>query len=246
MKLLIENWRKFINEQAFPTDIEEEVLAVFDFDHTLAYTESSTKLKQSKEKDDEGNWIESPESDETIRIIKSQKDQDDLKTDMENNPEKFEGTYFDFSDFSDIQDAEHDKEMVERLIEYDEDPNAHVIILTARDPIAEDAIQAYLNEIGVDTADLFIKGISGGSKGDYILNTVESNPSIKKVLFWDDSEKNVNDVNNKLKDADIELDVTLVKKSIEEKWSASERRKRAKKCDNPKGFTMKQFCKGKK
>jgi len=29
---------------------------------------------------------------------------------------------------------------------------------------------------------------------------------------------------------------------LQEKWSKSERRKRAKKCDNPKGFSMKQFC----
>ena len=246
MRLLIENWRRFINEQTFPTDIKEEVLVVFDFDDTLSYTDSSSKLKQSRGKDDKGNWIEDPENDETVRVTKDQKDQDELKTDMENNPEKYEGMYFDFSDFSDIQDAEHDEEMVERLIKYDKDPNAHVIVLTARDPIAEDAIQAYLSEIGVNTVNLIIKGISGESKGDYILNTVENNPSIKKVLFWDDSERNVNDVKNKLKDADIELDVTLVKKSIEEKWSDSERRKRAKKCDNPKGFTMKQFCKGKK
>ena len=246
MKLLIENWRKFINEQAFPTDIEEEVLAVFDFDDTLAYTASSTKIKQSKGKDRVGNWIEDPENDETVRVLKTQKDQDDFQAEMLNNPEEFEGIYLDFSDFSDIQDAEHDEEMVKRMVEYDKDPNAHVIILTARDPIAEDVIQAYLSEIGVNTSNLFIKGISGGSKGDYVLNTVENNPSIKKVLFWDDSKKNVNDVENKLKDTDIELDVTLVKKSIEEKWSASERRKRAKKCDNPKGFTMKQFCKGRK
>ena len=29
-------------------------------------------------------------------------------------------------------------------------------------------------------------------------------------------------------------------------WTESERKKRANKCDNPKGFTMKQFCKNKK
>lgn len=29
---------------------------------------------------------------------------------------------------------------------------------------------------------------------------------------------------------------------LQEKWSKSERRKRAKKCGNPKGFSMKQFC----
>jgi hypothetical protein len=32
-------------------------------------------------------------------------------------------------------------------------------------------------------------------------------------------------------------------KTMEEKWSDKERKKRKSKCDNPKGFTMKQFCK---
>ena len=37
----------------------------------------------------------------------------------------------------------------------------------------------------------------------------------------------------------------LKKEEIElsEKWSDKERKKRKSKCDNPKGFTMKQFCK---
>jgi hypothetical protein len=30
---------------------------------------------------------------------------------------------------------------------------------------------------------------------------------------------------------------------LEEEWSEKERKKRKAKCDNPKGFTMKQFCK---
>jgi hypothetical protein len=30
---------------------------------------------------------------------------------------------------------------------------------------------------------------------------------------------------------------------LEEEWSKAERKKRKAKCDNPKGFTMKQFCK---
>ena len=30
---------------------------------------------------------------------------------------------------------------------------------------------------------------------------------------------------------------------LDEEWSKSERNKRKSKCDNPKGFTMKQFCK---
>ena len=197
MKLLIENWRRFIKEETFPIDIKKEVLAVFDFDHTLAYTDSSTKLLNK--------------DGEEIKVLRTQKDQDDLTTDMENNPDKYKDTRFDFSDFDDIQDAEHDKEMVERMVEYDKDPNAQVIILTARDPIAEDAIQAYFNELEIDTKNFIIKGLAGKSKGDYLLNTVENNPSIKKVLFWDDSEKNIKDVENKLQDTDIELDATLVR-----------------------------------
>ena len=31
--------------------------------------------------------------------------------------------------------------------------------------------------------------------------------------------------------------------NLDEEWSKSERDKRKSKCDNPKGFTMKQFCK---
>ena len=38
----------------------------------------------------------------------------------------------------------------------------------------------------------------------------------------------------------------LQEEQLEEKFSKKERRKRAKKCDNPKGFTMKQFCKNQK
>ncbi len=35
----------------------------------------------------------------------------------------------------------------------------------------------------------------------------------------------------------------MVSRTLEEAWSKSERRKRAKNCRNPRGFTMKQFCK---
>lgn len=38
----------------------------------------------------------------------------------------------------------------------------------------------------------------------------------------------------------------IVMELLDEKWSKSERTKRKKNCDNPKGFTMKQFCKNQK
>ena len=38
----------------------------------------------------------------------------------------------------------------------------------------------------------------------------------------------------------------IVLELLDEEWSKSERSKRKKNCDNPKGFTMKQFCKNQK
>ena len=38
----------------------------------------------------------------------------------------------------------------------------------------------------------------------------------------------------------------MIEEIIQEEWSKSERDKRKSKCDNPKGFTMKQFCKNQK
>lgn len=35
----------------------------------------------------------------------------------------------------------------------------------------------------------------------------------------------------------------IIEEIVQEEWSESERKNRKSKCDNPKGFTMKQFCK---
>ncbi len=40
-----------------------------------------------------------------------------------------------------------------------------------------------------------------------------------------------------------EILYNMIEEMIQEKWSKSERNKRSSKCSNPKGFTMKQFCK---
>jgi hypothetical protein len=58
---------------------------------------------------------------------------------------------------------------------------------------------------------------------------------------------------SKLRDKGIKQDQAVAialsmdeRGELDEKFSKSERAKRAKKCDNPKGFTMKQFCKNQK
>ena len=63
----------------------------------------------------------------------------------------------------------------------------------------------------------------------------------------------VSDEISKLRDKGVKQDQAVAialsmdeRGELDEKFSKSERAKRAKKCDNPKGFTMKQFCKIKK
>ena len=46
-----------------------------------------------------------------------------------------------------------------------------------------------------------------------------------------------------LNDEQILAKTANLLENLDEKFSKSERSKRKKKCDNPKGFTMKQFCK---
>jgi len=56
-----------------------------------------------------------------------------------------------------------------------------------------------------------------------------------KELF----DENYGSLNVRLNDSEMEGD-------LNEEWSKSERNKRKSKCSNPKGFTMKQFCKNQK
>ena len=46
-----------------------------------------------------------------------------------------------------------------------------------------------------------------------------------------------------LSDEQILAKAAKLLENLDEEWSKSERSKRKSKCDNPKGFTMKQFCK---
>jgi hypothetical protein len=72
------------------------------------------------------------------------------------------------------------------------------------------------------------------------------------VKIYGDGEKALDEM-SKLRDKGIKQDQAVAialsmdeRGELDEKFSKSERAKRAKKCHNPKGFTMKQFCKNQK
>ena len=188
MKLLLENWRKFLNEEdIIPADINKKILAVFDFDETIADTHAQTVVRIRK-------------TGEPVRRLS----QAQLDTEKPG-----EGEEFDFSEFDDVGDAEEKKNITNRMKKFIDHPNSQVMVVTARESIAEDPIHSYLDFLNIDTDNLIIKGLAGESKGDYLSNIVGKNPSIERVFFFDDSEKNVQDVwvklNNLKKDTGREL-----------------------------------------
>jgi len=174
MKLLLENWRKYLNETkvVIPGDIYEEVLAVFDFDETIADTHAKTVVR-------------SKNSGKALRRL----DQKQLDAQTPKSGEEF-----DFSEFDDVDYAEEKKHITDKMKKFIDDPNAQVVVATARRERAQDSIQRYLNFLGIPTRSLIVQGLTGGSKGDYIQKIIKKNPSIKKLYFFDDSEANVQDV----------------------------------------------------
>ena len=174
MKLLLENWRKYLNESkvVIPGDIHEEVLAVFDFDETIADTHAKTVVRAKNS----GKALR--------RLNQKQLDATAPKS----------GEEFDFSEFDDVDYAEEKKYITDKMKKFIDDPNAQVIVATARRERAQDSIQRYLDFLGIPTKSLIIQGLTGGSKGDYIQKIIEKNPSIKELYFFDDSEANVQDV----------------------------------------------------
>ena len=177
MKLLLENWRKFIKEEdIIPADIEKKILAVFDFDETIADTHAKTIVRVKG-------------TGETVRRLS----QVQLDTEKPGEDEEF-----DFSEFDDVGDAEEKKNITNKMKEFIKNPNSQVMVVTSRAEKAEDSIHSYLNFLGIDTSSLIITGLAGESKGDYLTKIVKINPSINKVYFLDDSEANVQDVWMKL------------------------------------------------
>ena len=68
--------------------------------------------------------------------------------------------------------------------------------MTARAPESEEPIQNYLNTLDppIPTDNMIIKGVAGGNKGRWIGSYLLENPSFTEVEFYDDQDKNINNV----------------------------------------------------
>jgi len=178
MKLLLERWNKFLNE-----DLNTATrLSVFDFDETIAYSEGSIDIL-----DKEGN---------KVQTITTQEEYDK----WEDAPEIQSGELtFDYSDLDNITNPTEIVDITKIMRDRTSDSRTQVMIVTARSSKTEDDIHRYLDAIDIPTDDIYIKGMGdeglGRGKGGFIFSVLEEFPDIREVEFYDDSQKNITDVN---------------------------------------------------
>jgi len=198
MKLLLENWRKFVKEE-----MEEPIttLRIFDFDETITHTRSNT-------------YVTDPNGNE--KTLRNQKEFEDYmkKAAKAESIETFDpvrdlqalGYDINLKDFSIVKEPDEITVVTDILRNFPE--NSKTYILTARRGNSIGPIIDYLNDIGIDTKvnDVRVMATQGESKGDVmvammknkIMNNGKSN--INRIEYYEDSEKNIADVKTKVCD----------------------------------------------
>ena len=177
MKLLLERWNKYLNE-----DLNTATrLSVFDFDETIAFSEANMDIL-----DQEGNIVH------TISTKEYDKWEDNERI-------KSGELEFDYSELDVITNPTEIVAVTDIMRNRTADGSTQVMVVTARTSRTSDDIHRYLDAIGVPTDDLYIKGMGdeglGRGKGGFIFSILEEFPDIRKVEFYDDSPKNITDVN---------------------------------------------------
>ena len=164
MKLLLENWRKYLNESK---------LRVFDFDDTIAKSDSNIHI--------------TTDTGEKISMTPGEYATHKINPDYE----------YDFSEFDEVINPREIKQItniVRNAINAGTE-GREIAILTARAPEAEDAIKDYLESLELDTSKITFVLLGDSdpqAKADWVANRIESGAT--DVLFFDDSGKNVDAV----------------------------------------------------
>lgn len=195
MKLLLENWRKYITEDYEPVT----TLRIFDFDETIAHTRSETRVKApdgssatlGNQKDFE-EYMKLAAAKEDIETFDPVRDLQEL------------GYEIDLSDFSIVKDPDEITVVTDIMKNFTSDSRTYV--LTARRGDSLGPIMDYLDQIGVDSSQIRPIATQGESKGDVmvammknkIMNDGKSN--INRIEYYEDSQKNIDDVLQKICD----------------------------------------------
>ena len=169
MKLILERWQKFLNEAAIN---DAHRLSIFDFDETLASAKGYIDVLDR-------------DTGEVVKRITTQEEYDELKV-----MNKYD---FDFSALDQVTDPQEIESIMGILRDRIGQSDTQVFVLTARAGVVEDDIHRYLATLDppVDTSSMYVKGLAGGNKGEYVLEILKEFPNIKQVEFYDDSVENI-------------------------------------------------------
>jgi hypothetical protein len=193
MKLLLENWRKYLNEMEEPIT----TLRIFDFDETIAHTRSETRVKAPD--GTEATLSDQQEFEAYMREAAAKEGLDvfdpvDALIEI--------GYDIDLSDFSIVKDPDEITVVTDRLREFPE--NSKTYIMTARRGNSLGPILEYIEEIGIDSNQVRPIATQGDSKGDVIVTMIgqklmpDGKSNINRIEYYEDSDKNIDDVLRKV------------------------------------------------
>jgi hypothetical protein len=193
MKLLLENWRKYLNEMEEPIT----TLRIFDFDETIAHTRSETRVVAP-----DGSEATLRDQQEFEEYMKAAAAKEGIETFDPVSDLSERGYEIDLSDFSIVKDPDEITIITDLLREFPE--NSKTYIMTARRGTAIGPIIDYLDEIGIDSSQVRVMATQGESKGDVIVTMMkqkimsDGKSNINRIEYYEDSEKNIEDVLRKV------------------------------------------------
>jgi len=198
------SWRSFLTESS--QNQETSKLRILDFDDTIANTDEQVKLYTSR-----GNSVDS--KGRQYRLLSS-----DQFAVYPLGPEEYydESSFYQFNDVN-VLKAKPVKavtRILRNFVNAKSESKRKILILTARNQIAEKGIRNFLKSIKIEDSEIDVVGVGDKSPSakvrvidDYINNKLSG---VTYVSFFDDSGPNVQAVKNYLDSMDIRNDVARV------------------------------------
>ena len=187
-------------------------LHIFDFDDTIAFTTSYTQVSVPEGETEAARLLSQLDKEPTgPPYALDQHGLDTMFRELGSEDElAARGFDLDFSSFKTVASNSPLNPVIARRINDcclagGRDPNGDFYVLTARSAAAEDSIHQYLlaQEPPIDIDRSKVIGVEGKSKGDRIKSILKGS-NVKKVIFYDDSDNNIQDVARLRDDPDLQ------------------------------------------
>jgi hypothetical protein len=193
MKLLLENWQKFINETEEPIT----TLRIFDFDETIAHTQSETRVKAP---DGSAAVLRNQQEFEKYMNTAAEREGIDAFDPIDHLVEL--GYQIDLSDFAMVKNPREITVVTDIMRNFPADSKTYIV--TARRGNSIGPILNYLDELNIDSNQVRPIATEGESKGDVIANMIaqkimsDGKSNIHRIEYYEDSQRNIDDVLQKV------------------------------------------------